>query len=173
LGEDPLVTLGMPTWTTLTNVAEVYQKEKAECASNLGTVDWKFDELSNAFREWECPKCGSGLIDVENTGTDKWSAKLKCRACGESFDFETAAESAVKSFYWADNHISVQDGGEGVTLECPLCLRDTYLLDENVCLVCEETAERQCQVCENSIPASEIDGTGICGYCRHMMEKED
>lgn len=173
LGEDPLEALGQATWSTLTEVAEVYEKEKKECEANLATVDWTYPQVLAAFKEWRCPKCGSGLIDVDNPGADKWSAKLVCRSCGQTYDFETAAGEAIDDYYTGENHFSIKDGGEPITIECPECSTETYLLDEDHCLICGESATRVCEVCGNTIPFSEIDGSGVCGYCRHQMSKDD
>ena len=173
LDEDPLTALGQSTWSTLTGVAEVYDKEKAECDANLASVDWAFPEVLIALKEWRCPNCGSTLIDVLNPGAEKWSAQLQCRSCGADYDFETAGEEAIKDYYSSENHISIKDSGDPVTIECPECSRDAYHLEQNHCLICGESSPRDCEVCGNSIPASEIDGSGICSWCSHMMSKDD
>lgn len=172
LNEDPRELLGAPTWTALTNVAEVYEKEKAECAVSLESVNWTFAVLLEALKEWECPECGSGLIEIANPGA-KWSAQLKCRSCGHEIDSETAAESAVKDHFAGENHYAAKDGGDPVTVDCPVCNRDAYHLGENCCLICEESVERECQRCGCPIPASELDDSGYCGWCNHMMAKDD
>jgi hypothetical protein len=44
LQEDPLELLGAKTWITLTSVAEVYDKEKRECAENILGIGLKIFE---------------------------------------------------------------------------------------------------------------------------------
>ncbi|OGV45134.1 MAG: hypothetical protein A2X46_11000 [Lentisphaerae bacterium GWF2_57_35] len=173
LNLDPLTELGSATWTTLTSVAEVYDKEKKECLANIESIDWTFDPLQCALSEWQCPNCGSGLMDVKITGADKWDAQFKCRACAAEFGFEEAGEQAVVDFFASENHLAVKDGGEEATITCPNCSRDTYDLEEDVCLICEESVERECQRCNCPIPASELDGSGYCSWCSHMMSKDD
>jgi hypothetical protein len=173
LDEDPLIALGAPTWTSLMGVADVYNKERHECEANLQSVDWTYSTVLGALEDWHCPVCGSGLIDVTNPGAAKWTAVLKCRACGKEYDFETAVEDAINDFYQVENHLSIKDGGEPVTISCPNCSHDTYHLEEDCCLICEESAERKCQRCGMDIPASEIDGSGYCSWCNHMMAKDD
>jgi hypothetical protein len=50
---------------------------------------------------------------------------------------------------------------------------ETYILEEDICVLCEESVERNCQRCSFEIPLREIDGTGYCGWCAHMMSKDD
>jgi len=173
LGEDPLTELGTPTWTTLTSVADVYDKEKQDCERNVESIDWTYQQVQDALNEWQCPQCGSGLIDVVNPGANKWAARFQCRVCGREFDFETAAAKAIESFFADQNYRSIKDGGEEATILCPNCGHETYDLEEDCCLICEESVERKCQRCGGTIPASEIDGSGYCGWCNHMMSKND
>lgn len=173
LGLEPLAELGADTWSTLTKVAEVYQKERDECLAGLRTVTWLCPEVESAVHDWSCPDCGSGLVDVENPGVAQESVILKCRACGVSLPFDSYGEEIIEGFYAGENHVSVKDGGDPVTIDCPVCNCDSFHLEKNMCLLCGESTELTCSICENSIPASEIDGSGICGYCRHMMDKDD
>jgi hypothetical protein len=173
LGQDPLALLGADTWTVLMSVAEVYDKEKKECEARIDTVDWRFAQLHDAILEWQCPACGSELIDVTHTGVDRWQVILKCRSCGKEWDFENGAERAVGDFYGVQNFRSMKDGGEPATILCPNCSRETYDLDADCCLLCEESVVRECRSCGITIPAEEIDGEGYCSFCAHMMLKDD
>jgi predicted RNA-binding Zn-ribbon protein involved in translation (DUF1610 family) len=173
LHEDPLALLGAETWNILTSVAEVYDKEKKECENNIDSIDWRFSQLHDALVEWNCPNCGSGLIDVAVTGVDRWEAIFKCRSCGKEHEFEDGAEKAVVESYAGWNYRSIKDGGEPATILCPNCYRETYDLEEDHCLLCEESVERKCQRCWMEIPACEIDGSGYCSFCSHMMSKDD
>jgi predicted RNA-binding Zn-ribbon protein involved in translation (DUF1610 family) len=173
LGEDPLVLLGGDTWNTLTSEAEVYKAEKEECEMKVTSINWESEELRRALVEWECPECGSGLIDVQTTVSDQWSAVFKCRSCGKQWEFEDAAEKAVEDYFAGENFSAIKDGGEPRAVTCPECSLEAYDLDEDRCLICGESVERRCQRCGNPIPASELDGSGFCGYCNHMMSKDD
>jgi len=173
LGEAPLAELGSPTWTTLTSVASVYDKERLECEKNIKSINWTYTQVSDALHDWRCSQCGSGLIDVLNPGVDKQAAHFKCRACGKEYDYETAIEKSIEDFYSGQDFIAVKDGGEPATTICPSCSHDTYDLEENHCLICDESVERTCQRCGCPIPASELDDSGYCGWCNHMMSKDD
>jgi len=173
LGKDPLALFGQDTWNTMTSVAEVYEKEKKECIQHIETVDWEYQALEDSLIEFRCSACGSGLIDVVNTGTDRWNTNFKCRSCSETWDFEKIAEKALDEYYSNKNFSALKEGADPVTITCPFCLRDAYLLEEDVCVLCDETAERTCKRCGSYIPYEEIDGEGYCGWCAHMMSKDD
>lgn len=173
LNQDPLTLLGSSAWGTLTNVAEVYEKEKQECTGHLEAVDWKYDCLESALIEYRCPKCGSGLIDVTANGADRETATFTCRSCGEQWSFEDLAPLAISDYFAEENYRSIKDGGDPVTITCPECDEDTYVLDDDVCILCEESTERRCQMCGIKIPPEEIDGGGYCSWCAHMMSKDD
>jgi hypothetical protein len=173
LEEDPLTALGHPTWVTLTSIADVYNREKAECSTNLAVTNWGSSEVLDALIEWNCLKCGSGLIDVLNPGADKWSSQFQCRSCGKKYDFETAVDKAVHDYYSTENFMEVKDGGEGVTTDCPECSHATYHLAMDCCLLCGESVPRICDICGNKIPASELSTKAVCGWCNHMMSKAD
>jgi predicted RNA-binding Zn-ribbon protein involved in translation (DUF1610 family) len=173
LGEDPLDLLGSDTWDVLTGAAEVYDAEKKECISHMESIDWGYTSLTDALIDFRCNECGSGLIDVENNSSERLSATFSCRSCGENWDFEKFAELSINEYFGAENYLSVTDGGDPATIYCPECGLNSYVLEENVCVVCEESAERECQRCYMAIPAEEIDGSGFCSRCSHMMSKDD
>jgi hypothetical protein len=168
LSQDPLSLLGASTWGILTNVAEVYEKEKRECKEHIEAVDWKYDCLERAFIEYQCPECGSGLIDVTANGTDRDTADFVCRSCGEQWFFEGLAPLALSDYFAEANYRSIKDGGDPVTITCPECHEDTYILDDNVCVLCEESVERECKMCSMTIPPEEIDGEGYCSWCTNI-----
>lgn len=172
LNADPMTLLGSDTWQALTGVAEVYEREKKECVDRIQLIDWQYDSLLNAIIEYSCSKCGSGLIDVTTT-TDRESAEFRCRSCGTTWSFEEIAGLAVSDFFASENHLSIKDGGEEVTVMCPNCCTDTYVLEDDACVVCGESMERECQRCGMNIPACELDGSGFCSWCNHMMSKDD
>ena len=173
LAQDPLDLLGATTWDALTKVAEVYNKEKEECEQHIQAIDWKYSSLEDALSKLNCPECGSGLIDVSLHGIDRSDTEFKCSSCGKEWDFENGVDLAVSQYYASENYSSVKDGGDPATITCPNCNRESYVLDENVCFICEESVDRVCQRCSMPIPSCEIDGEGLCSWCNHMMSKDD
>jgi predicted RNA-binding Zn-ribbon protein involved in translation (DUF1610 family) len=173
LNKDPLSLFGSSTWEILLSVAEVYTKERKECLIHIESIDWKYPALKDSIIDFRCDKCGSGLIGIECHSTDRWLTNFNCRSCGNSWDFEKIVELSIQEHFWTENYLSVKDGGNPSIIICPECGLNTYILEENVCVVCEESVERECQRCNMSIPIEEIDGSGYCGYCSHMMQKDN
>ncbi len=56
---------------------------------------------------------------------------------------------------------------------CPECGADAYVMEEECCALCGESAEHTCARCGSSIPAEEMASSPYCGYCEHMMNKDD
>jgi hypothetical protein len=79
----------------------------------------------------------------------------------------------MRKYFDVENSIRYKDGDEPATIDCPNCCRETYDLDENICVLCETSLERNCARCSSSIPSSELDETGFCGYCNYIMAKDD
>lgn len=173
LGQDPLDLFGTETWEALTSVAEVYEIEKKECLKNIDAIDWKYDSLEDALLDFRCTECGSGLIDVSSPspGADRWEVNFRCRSCGKVWNFETMAEKVIMEYYGGQNYLAFKEGGDPATITCPECGHDTYLLEEDCCVICEVSVERECQRCGMDIPAVEIDGSGYCSWCSHMIAK--
>jgi len=140
---------------------------------HIESVDWKYASLMDAILQFHCTECGSGLVDVSNPSDDRWAVNIKCRSCGKIWDFETIAEPAIGDYFGYENYSSVKDGGEPATIDCPECGLDTYVLEDNVCVVCEASVQRDCKRCGSNIPPEEIDGEGFCSWCAHMMSKGD
>jgi hypothetical protein len=80
---------------------------------------------------------------------------------------------ALEDYYFLENLISTTDGGEPAIINCPECKRNTYLLGEDVCVICEVSVERKCKRCGLDIPYCEIDGSGYCSWCARQMLKDD
>jgi predicted RNA-binding Zn-ribbon protein involved in translation (DUF1610 family) len=173
LGIDPKEFLGDKAWSTLLSVSEVYEKEKQECVAIIESIKWASDSLENALVSFECPDCGSGLISLRDPQPEQEANEFYCRSCDASWDFETTAEGAIKAYFSWDNYLSDTDGGEPVTITCPECSLDTYIISEECCAVCGESAEHECQRCGTRIIPEEIDGSGYCAWCSHMMSKDD
>ena len=159
-------------WERMLDVAAVYDRERAECDALLSKVGWGSSTLEKGVRSVSCSECGSGLLRPTDTSADVASLVLRCSACGETSDAESFVTSAIESELGWDAYIAVKDGGEEPYTTCPSCGEDTYILEEQRCALCGEEAEHECARCGCTIPSSELGGS-MCGYCEHMMNKDD
>jgi len=173
LATDPKEFLGDDAWNILLSVSEVYEKEKQECVAIIENVAFTSGSLSDALTSYECPNCNSTLISIRNPKKEPEANEFYCRSCETSWDFEIIAEAALEDYFAYDNYLSYKEGGEVATICCPECSRNTYIVHEQCCAVCGESVEHECQRCGSNIPPEEIDGSGYCGWCQHMMSKDD
>lgn len=170
LSEDPRELVGEDAWNSMTEISDVYERERKECELAISKFEWTCDALQEAAAGTSCPDCASALI--EPLGDSK-RPDVRCRSCGKTSFFEKFAEHAMQDYYSADNHISIKDGGDRVTGICPNCSSDAYHYESGICAVCEESVEQQCMVCSSPIIPDELDDDGLCGYCRHRGMKDD
>ena len=170
---NPLAVFNPVIWKTFTGVAEVYQKEKNECTAHINAIDWKYPVLAAALSECTCPKCGSGLLDTAPDCKDRDRAEFTCISCRNTFDFETVACRAISDFLVQPNYRSMKESGQPGIIACPNCGKETYFMEDDVCVLCEESAPRTCVMCRGKIPPEEIGGSSLCGYCSHMMSKNN
>src|SRR5258706_5242894 len=170
LGQDPMQLLGDAAWAKLLSVSEVVEKERETCKKALEAIGWESDALAEAVQEISCQECGSPLLfPLEKTR----ETRLQCRSCGEDESFEHYAPRAISEHFASDNFYSYKDGGDPVSTDCPHCGEEGYIVAENRCVVCGESCETECSVCGCSIPVEELSDGSLCGYCDHMMSKDD
>ena len=159
---DPKEELGQEAWKQLIEISEVFEAEKKDCENKL-------DELAlnsiaiEAIKEFHCENCLSSLITVID-------CDIKCKSCEYEFNIESLIESSLTNKYkysWYD----IKDGGEPELIDCPFCFKHTYILSENKCMVCEESAVKNCDRCGMNIEWEEISDDSLCGYCSYMVEK--
>lgn len=173
LSEDPLTLLGATTWNALIAVNEVHEKENSECEAHIRKINWKYDSLRRALLACTCNKCGSDLIDVVSSNSTPRNSTFTCRSCGEQWEFETIVPLVIDEYFSQANRYFIQEGDDPVTIMCPDCSTETYVLEDGICVLCEQSMERTCHACGDSIPVCELDGSGFCGYCMHKLSKSD
>lgn len=176
-GINPVDVLG-EAWRTMLKVNEVYERELATCRKTFADVEWKFDLPEDAYPK--CPTCGSGLIEqVRADEKMQDCVDGRCKSCGEEIEAEAVVESLVETGYWAWDHISVKDGGEGVVFECHSCTRRSYIneLADNGevtgCVICGAKLG-SCWTCGSSLTPDDLYGGSedLCGYCGYKLAKE-
>jgi hypothetical protein len=170
LNLDPAEIFSSQTWSSLIEIEEVYRKEKIDCAIRISSLGWLNPILADALFSWSCDSCGSGLLDIREEAAEKNDTHFFCRSCSSEHDFCNMSEHAVRHAYVYAEHHRIKDGGDPAIILCPNCGLESYDLEEDVCLICDESTERECSRCGAEIPWEEIDGEGLCGWCAHMIE---
>lgn len=172
LNEEPRELLGQHTWDIMLNVAEVYEEERRECDTLLDDIDWKSSVLERGVKLLFCSKCGSDLLKP-NENTSYNEVLLVCRSCGVEYDIESYIPIAINEVLGLESYQAMKDGGEEPYSWCPECGSETYIFEEDRCALCGETSTTECIRCGTVIPASEMLSSPFCGYCEHMMNKDE
>lgn len=163
---EPMQLLGEKTWHTLLDVATVHGREHGECEQAKSEVDWGSEGIERVAAYLRCSQCSSQLLKPTNPDETMLSAvEFRCSACGALSLFENIAEDATEECFGAECYIAVKDGGYPPVVDCPECGRDTFLLDEELCIVCSATPHhRTCAVCGRGLSIEEQQFDGLCSY---------
>lgn len=172
LRQDPRELLGQEAWKAMLEIAGVYAAEKSESERALLSVEWGSDVVAEGVRELNCPNCGSGLLRPvrPDAGIE---AGLSCRSCGKESDFEWYISKAVEVALADEAYVAMTDGADEPYGDCPECGLATYVVEYGACVYCGATPESTCARCHQTIPVSELQFSPLCGYCDHLMSKDD
>ena len=172
LVEEPLEILGEECWNTLLSVSEVYEKEKAECASSLKKVKWKYSTLKECTKYFRCPECHSSLVRTDESGDYTENTWLMCASCGNEFFLGDIIEFSLEDMFGGEAYIAAKEGIEPPLANCPACTKDTFVYTEGLCVVCEdELMYQECKMCDEPLSLDEQCLEGYCSYCSHKIEK--
>ncbi len=172
LHEDPKKLLGDVAWSVLIEVNEVYEKEKAVCVEAIESLKYFNDEIMAAFESYSCNECGSGLIMPSARNVEAIDADFSCKSCGNSLPYEDIVILAVSYYFSHEVYHSFTGGGNSPITDCPEC-NGIYLYNEGICSSCGHVAEHVCRRCGSTILPEELFAEPFCGYCDHVMSKDD
>jgi len=162
--------LGEPAWNTLISVAEVYNREKADCVKTFHNVEWKSDGLYNSLTKYKCNECGSGLIFINDPQEDRDENKFTCKSCAKKWNYIEMAVDSIEKYFSREDYISYTDEDEPAIIECPECSHETFICDEQSCPLC---GLKEIYICQKGgmedIPYCEFGGNG-CSYCEEKDE---
>ncbi len=173
LGEEPRELLGQQTWEAMLRAATVHTAERQACEAALAAFAWDSDVLSACVKDVKCSDCGSDLLRPTDGTADVANAVLECRVCRHTIEADVFVPMAIAEGLAWDAYVAVKDGGDEPYGECPECGLPTYVFAEARCAYCGESAATECDRCGTTIPTSEIGCAPLCGYCDHVMSKDD
>lgn len=170
LQEDPRELLGEGVYDVMQTIEEVYNKDKAFCIDKLKSLTYFNETISNAFLDIKCLKCGSELITSTDQDINANSTSYSCRTCNDEFVYEEVVTNLFEKKY-ALSYRDIANGEEDKICNCPEC-NGYFLYDEGVCVVCGYENDLVCNICEDKVPASEVDSfEGMCSYCSYKWDK--
>ena len=175
LKREPVELLGEKTWKTLLDVATVYSIELEECLQAMAQVAWDTPGMEQVSEYLRCQHCESPLLKPTNL-EEKFVAAIEfqCAACGKTCAFEDIAEAAAEECFSGDMYVAMTDGGDPPLVDCFECGRSTFLLEDELCIVCGASPHHQkCTVCSAQLSIEEQQFNGLCSYHHAQATKDD
>ena len=173
LDAEPRELLGETTWQAMLTVAEVDQAEKKRCVDAIEGTAWPSDAVKTGLISVTCSECGSDLLQPGDMSASWPCPILRCRACGGSPEPDAFVASAVQAGLSRKKYLAHTDGDEIPYTRCPECGEDAYVVAEQKCALCGESAQHTCARCGTTIVPEELDSSPYCGWCAHIMAKDD
>lgn len=152
-------------WNSLVDIRGVYELDRDLCTRSQQNLKSSYALIKSNVGLVYCEECSSDLIEFTQDGG------ATCRCCGQQW--ENAEVEIAKHVGALDAYLAVKDGAEESVVDCPDCGETTYIVEESFCVNCESSYSGDCARCGIPIPPSEIDWTGYCSWCNHMMDKDD
>lgn len=173
LGLAPATVLDAAVWTTMRTEARTHHELSTRCRESRASMTDVPDAAARAIQgAISCPECSSELVRANSPQYDEESV-FECVACGEVSTLREVLPSALDRAYRFESYAAVKDGGDAPIGTCPNCYAETYSREEDICLSCgEDRPYSECATCGNALTLDESD-EATCGYCRHVMEKDD
>jgi hypothetical protein len=175
LGTEPVVLLGESTWSVILEQAQVYQAQLDECTAELEKIVWPSEIHESLAKHLRCNHCSSELIKPTNPEEQEpLSLEFICKACGSNAEYSEVVESAVTELYAGEAYVAIKEGGDPPTEDCFECGRDTFIVEMDMCVACDATRKyKKCGRCHTPLGVQDQMFEGLCGYCRHLLDKDD
>ena len=134
LNLNPSHVLGEPTWHSMLEVNEVYERESRECEELIAKIAWKSIVLKAGVQKMACPKCASGLLEPFD-GSES-GVSIECRSCGANFPPDAYEWWAVMTELETEEFEAAKLGRERLYSDCPECGNRAYVIEEKQCAWC-------------------------------------
>ncbi|MCU0700060.1 MAG: hypothetical protein MUC96_26425 [Myxococcaceae bacterium] len=168
----PAKALDSTVWSTMLAEATTQQEIAAQCQASrcdLKNVPSGAERFVEGMLE--CPACASELLRA--TAAEYEETALSCLACGLVSTLEVVLPKLLQRVFANDFYEAAKEGGEAPIGTCPNCYKLAYSLEEDRCLLCDEgRPHSKCLRCGSGLTLEESDEP-LCGYCRHVMSKDD
>jgi len=174
LGQQPVDLLGVTTWNALLETSAVLETQRAECKAAIDEIEWDSELMEGVASELTCLSCESSLLKPVDPDVPQNALEFKCTVCGDQFELADLLGKALGDYFAYDIYIAATDGGDSPVGTCWECGRDTYVLEEKLCIACDATPEHdECAVCGAGIGPDEQEFNGLCGYHCSQLMKDD
>lgn len=171
----PISLLGADVWAFLTEHEAFYERERKACMDTLEHVRWPTAILADAIEHLACPQCKAKLVKTKGDLESLSTTVFHCTRCNATSRFGDVVDSMITGRYFADLYIAATQGGEGPLDVCDQCLRDSYVVEEQMCAICGDGPKPlECRSCGNTLDDDdgdeEVHAERLCGHCRYVLE---
>lgn len=173
LKSDAKEVLGETIWACLVEEEQVYSAEREMCREKLSEVQWHDDSIAALIDYFECPNCGSKLM--EPCKVDAVTSNVKCRVCDSETNVNELLPAACAAFNWDHDFEEMRCGGHHSFVRCPECGVETYNTKQDRCISfeCNCYGPFECDRCGSTISPDDLEcgETEYCSYCRDKVSK--
>ncbi|MDD3937571.1 hypothetical protein [Rhodoferax sp.] len=166
--------LGEETWLAMLQVSEVYEAHRKECLAELEQLKWWSPGMARTAEYLRCVHCESDLIKPQTVGKRlSITQRIVCTACGGAMDLIDIIQPALDECFYADQYISMSQGGNPPLDYCDECSTVTYIVDDGICITCGSGHKHlKCIRCGQGLTGEEQQYRGLCSYCEHQATKD-
>lgn len=175
LNRTPVQLLGEPVWEFLTEQESFHNRELEVCRKTNTLVPWAHPILASNASLLQCPKCRSELVKARLPAQGLLDIRFDCARCGSLITYAEAVEAIVTKIHYADLYYAATKGGEAPIYDCSQCGHFTYVIEDELCLLClENSPARGCAECGSTLDHDDYDPdddvTKLCSFCRSVFE---
>lgn len=136
LGKKPAQEFREHIWNVMLNESNNYALIENQCMES-------FDRLTDVhpiplaiLRKMECDECGSSLIKMKTEGY--LDGEIECCSCGRTSAIEDIMPALISSKLAGQIYEAYNDGSDPPIATCETCLRETWYVLDDTCLLCGE-----------------------------------
>lgn len=131
----PAQLLGKEVWSFLTAQEAFYKRDLDACQQANESLVWPVPILKKISHKLKCSHCRSPLIRPHPPSAKPPKVNFLCTTCSVFTSYEDAVDRALFSYYQFELYVGMTKG-DSPLLDCPRCLRATFLSAYSVCAVC-------------------------------------
>ena len=162
------------TWDAMLSEAQTQKELSDRCRKSIETLPGIPDAVASLAEELSCPECESSLLRVEIAQRSYFGASVVCQVCKHTADMTDLVPVALRVVYAYERYRAAKDGDEDPIGTCPECCCDSYLLEEDRCLLCGESRQyTACNICGSNLTLDDQEHGGICSYHAYVLNKDD
>lgn len=176
LEEAPSNLLGEETWKYIVNQANMYHLLQKTWYAQVKKLNLSNRIIQENIYNIHCPRCDFDIFSTIPDHENEENPPIECVACNHEIQSSVYRQLVVEDLTPIPDHTDPDNLPTFV--QCPECLQNTYLYDEDICLSCDKENLCNCSICGEKIERYLVNGNceNLCDNCSHMkyaMDKDD